>query len=508
MSIYDTIIKNGIICTASDTFKSDIGIKDGKISTLAESIDSSKGNIVIDAEEAYITPGGIDAHVHLREPMELFGVIADDFESGTRSAVAGGTTTIIAFASQNSESNDSPEDLARAVKLCISDAMSQKLYCDFALHLILYKVNKEIIDEQFQKLYEEVGVTSVKMYMTYPKLQLRDYDLMNVMYTARKNGITTMLHAENGDMIEWMIEKLEEQGKTDPYYHAVSRPSLIEGEATGRAIVISQSLDNPVLFVHVSAPSAINCIRKAQTKGLKIFAETCPQYCFLEAEDLRCIHSHDPFEGSKYVCSPPPREGKDDQDSVWKGLQNGTFTIVSSDHCPTLYGGEDGKRAAFKNGHNGEFKWIPNGIPGVETRMPLMFGNAVNGTKLSLERFVELHSTNPAKLYGLYPKKGSILPGISDADLVVWYPEGKYTGPSTISNNMLNHDCDYTPFEGYGINNWPRYTLVKGKVVYKEGEIINDNSGIGSYVKREKSKLAVPNNEWVSELRPKYLIDK
>lgn len=506
--LYDTVIKNGVICTASDTYKSDIGIKDGKIAVISQSIDASSLSEVIDAEGAFITPGAIDAHVHLREPLDLFGKVADDMHSGTRSAVSGGTTTIITFASQQETLYDRPEGLVESVKLCVDDALKDNnLYCDFATHLILFKVDKDQIDEQLARL-TDTGCTSVKMYMTYPKLQISDYNLMNAMYLTRKHGITTMLHAENGDMIRWMIEKLEDQGKTDPYYHAVSRPHIFEGELTNRAIVISQTMDTPILFVHVSAPSAIECIRGAQTKGLKVFAETCPQYVFLSSDDLRCIHAHDPFEGAKYVCSPPPREGKDDQAAVWNGLSNGTFTIVSSDHCPTVYGGDDGKKIAFAHGHKGEFKWIPNGMPGVSTRFPLMYEYGYKKGKITMQKLVELHCSNPAKLYGLYPQKGSLLPGVSDADLVIWYPEGKYTGPLKVTNDMLHHGCDYTPFEGYEITNWPRYTIVKGKVVYKEGDIISSSAGIGKYVKRGKSQMAIPNNEWVSEFRPDYLAEK
>lgn len=504
--IYDTVIKNGVICTASDTYKSDIAIANGKISLIAECIDVNSAIRTIDAQGAFITPGAIDAHVHLREPLDLFGKVADTMHTGTRSAVSGGTTTIITFASQQESLFDKSDGLVKSVELCVEDAMKDgDLYCDFATHLILYKIDKNLIDEQLNKLYNEIGCTSVKMYMTYPKLQISDYNLMHAMQATRKNGITTMLHAENGDMIKWMIESLEEQGKIEPYYHAVSRPEIFEGEATNRAIIISQTMDTPILFVHVSSPSAIDCIRKSQTKGLKIFAETCPQYLFLSSDDLRCIHSHDPFEGAKYVCSPPPREGKDDQLAIWNGLRNGTFTIMSSDHCPTVYNSEDGKKIAFANGHSGEFKWIPNGMPGVATRFPLMFEYGFMQAKISMEKLVELNCTNPAKLYGLYPQKGSLLPGISDADLVIWYPRDNYTGPSIINNDMLNHECDYTPFQNYKINNWPRYTFVKGQIVYKEGVIVESAAGIGQYVKRGKSQLATPNDEWVSEWRPTHV---
>lgn len=456
---------------------------------------------MIDAEGGYVTPGGIDAHVHLDEPLHRFGNVCDDFESGTRSAVAGGTTTIIMFAAQDT-SLSGPNALKDSAESCMNYAGSN-LYCDYALHLILASVDKDHLEEQLTRL-KAAGVTSVKMYMTYPKLQLSDYDLMTALYALRKAGITAMLHAENGDMIRWMTESLESQGLTDPYYHAVSRPSLIEGEATNRAIVISQTLDTPVLFVHVSAVEAMEAIRKAQTKGLAVFAETCPQYGLLTSEALKAVHHHDPFSGSKYLCSPPSRKDESDLEAIWLGMRNGTFTIVSSDHCPTRYEGDEGKRVAFANGHKGEFRWIPNGCPGVETRLPLAVSHGVDKNRLSWRKMVETHCTNPAKLYGLYPKKGSILPGMSDADLVIWYPAGSYQGPATIKNGNLKHNCDYTPFEDYALTNWPRFTIVKGKVVFQEGHVDLAHRGLGNYVKRNQSEMAVPENKWVSEWRPSY----
>ncbi|CUM64858.1 uncharacterized protein PRCAT00002473001 [Priceomyces carsonii] len=456
---------------------------------------------IIDAEGAIVTPGGVDAHVHLTEPLDLFGKISDDFEAGTRSAVAGGTTTIIAFASQD-PNDDGNDALLNSVNNC-KDHCSKNLYCDYGLHLIMFKIKKTNLEEQLIVLAEKGGVTSIKLYMTYPKLQLRDYDLMTALNIARKCGITVMLHAENGDMIQWMIDSLEEQGKTDPYFHAVSRPSIFEGEATNRAIVMSEALDAPLLFVHVSAPEAIKAIHNAQSRGLKIFAETCPQYILLKSADLKQIHCHDPFEGAKFLCSPPPRQNDEDLDIIWKALKDGIITIFSSDHCPTKYYSDDGKKVAFKNGHNGEFQWIPNGCPGVETRLSLIASYGVSNNRLSWQKLVELNCTNPAKLYGIYPKKGALIPGLSDADIVIWYPQNKLRDKIRVED--LHSNCDYTPFEGYDINNWPRYTIVKGKVVFKEGILTDIGDGNGTFLHRAKSQLASPRNKWISEWRPSYI---
>lgn len=520
MKLFDTLIKNGIIVTASDVYPADIAIKDGRIIQIGECINVDSARDVIDAEGAFITPGGIDAHVHVDEPLKLLGPVVDTMEDATKTSVTGGTTTIIAFATQNKE-YVGEDALSKSVKADVDLYATQNLYCDYALHLILFSVTKPSIkgssnlDKQLSKVYDDFGVSSVKVFMTYPGLQISDYDILTVMSATRKNGFTTMVHAENGDMVKWMIENLEDQGLTEPYYHGISRPTIVEGEATNRAIVLAQSLDTPVLFVHVSSPEAIDTIRAAQTKGLKVYAETCPQYALLSDSDTKCHHgtghseSSDPFIGAKNICSPPLRP-EQCQQAVWNGINNGTFTLIGSDHCAyNYYDKTSGKIDAFKNDKNGEFRYIPNGIPGVCTRMPLMFHSVLTGMISDMMTFVKLQCTNPAKLYGLYPKKGSILPGLSDADLVIWYPNSAepksyQKRPLTISNDILNQKCDYTPYEGLQIDNWPRYTLVKGKVVYREGEIVSD-SGIGSYVKRSKSSMCSPRNKWITEWQPKYV---
>lgn len=513
MTKYDLVIKNGIICTASDFYSADIAIVDGKICAIANCIEEELGCEIIDAEGGIITPGGIDAHVHVDEPMKLLGDVADTMEDATRSAVVGGTTTVIAFATQD-VSLTGPTALSDAVAMTTDLYSKQTLYCDYALHLILTKLEQDgigarsALDEQLSNLYEDQGVTSIKVFMTYPGLQMTDYNILNTMYATRKNGITTMIHAENGDMVKWMIESLEQQGLVEPYYHGVSRPTIVEGEATNRAVTLARTMDTPILFVHVSSPEAVEVIKKAQTMGLKVYAETCPQYVMLSDVDTKCHNDHgDKFIGAKNVCSPPLRE-EPTKECIWQGMNNGTFTIIGSDHCAYLYSEKSkGKHDAFKDGKNGEFKYIPNGMPGICTRMPLMFDYGFMRGKLnSLMKFVELQCTNPAKLYGCYPTKGALLPGSSDADLVIWYPNNNKqykTSPKVITNDLLQHACDYTPFEGYEIRNWPRYTIVRGKVIYKEGKVLHENAN-GGYIKRMKSSLCHPNNKWVTEWRPPY----
>ncbi|KAJ5463526.1 Hydantoinase/dihydropyrimidinase [Penicillium sp. IBT 31633x] len=483
-SKFDCVVLNGTVVTATDVGRYDIGIKNGKIHVLApaHALANVPASRVIDAEGAYVTPGGVDAHVHLAEP-ELFGKgkSIDDYTTGTRSAIAGGTTTIIAFAPQEKKDPSLLGVLDDAHKKAADNA-----YCDYSFHMIISNPTQQALDE-FPVLRER-GISSVKIYMTYESLQLRDKEILDVLFQARSYGITTMVHAENGDMLSWMTEKLEAQGLLAPKYHATSRPPLLEGEATNRAIALGQLIGTPILIVHVSSQEATNAIRDAQTRGLPVYGETCPQYLYLTRKNLDL----DGFEGAKCVCSPPPRDGPEDLEAIWRGLRNGTFTILSSDHCSFLYNNvEHGKKSAItEDAPLGRFRHIPNGCPGVETRLSLVF----SANRLRPERFVELTSTNPAKLYGLYPRKGALIPGVSDADLVIWYPK---LDPFPITNASLNHAADYTPFEGHEVSQWPRYTILRGEVVWdrNNGGVVG-SKGFGEFQHRTRSAFCEDQPPW------------
>jgi dihydropyrimidinase len=286
-----------------------------------------------------------------------------------------------------------------------------------------------------------------------------------------------MVHAENTDCIAWMIAQLEEAGKILPYYHAVSRPMLVEREATHRAISLSELVDVPILLVHVSGREAVEQIQWAQNRGMRLYAETCPQYLFLTEEDL----GHG-FEGAKCICSPSPRD-KANQQVIWDGLVNGVFQIFSSDHAPFRYDDPQGKQVA---GQNASFKYVPNGVPGIETRLPLLFSEGVGQGRLDLNQFVALTATNPAKLYGLYPRKGTIAIG-SDADLVIWDPYQTVT----ITNSMLHHNVDYTPYEGMKITGYPEVTISRGEIVWQQGELMA-TAGRGEFLPCGLSSLARP----------------
>jgi dihydropyrimidinase len=293
--------------------------------------------------------------------------------------------------------------------------------------------------------------------------------MLDVLAVAKAHGAIAMIHAENADCIEWLTKRLEAAGRTAPRFHAHSRPMLVEREATHRAIALAELVDTPILIVHVSGREAVEQIRWARAQGLAVFAETCPQYLFLTAEDLGL---DDSYQGAKCVCSPPPRD-KRNQDVIWQGLVDGTFTVFSSDHAPFRYDDPAGKKLG---GEEVAFRHIPNGIPGLETRLALLYSEGVLGGRITLPRFVELTATNPAKAYGLHPRKGTIAIG-SDADLVIWG-----AGERVIRNADLHHDVDYTPYEGMALQAWPALTLAGGEVVW-DGENFHPRAGRGRFLR-------------------------
>jgi dihydropyrimidinase len=305
------------------------------------------------------------------------------------------------------------------------------------------------------------GYSSFKLYMTYDDMKLNDRQILDLLALARKERAMTMIHAENADCIAWLTDRLLAAGHTAPKFHAASRPKLIEREATHRAISLAELVDLPVLLVHISGGEAVEQIRWAQGRGLRIYAETCPQYLFLTAADLEGPG----FEGAKCICSPPPRS-EADQDAIWTALQNGVFQVFSSDHAPFRYDAPDGKRIF---GDDAPFNRVPNGIPGIETRLPLLFSEGVMKGRIDINTFVALTSTNAAKIYGLYPRKGTIAIG-SDADIVIWNDRES----RVITNSMLHHNVDYTPYEGKHIGAWPEMTFSRGRAVWRDGKAIGE----------------------------------
>ena len=462
----DLTIKNAKACTSSDIFVCDIGIKNEQIVLLEKNISQTSKKIV-DAKGRYVLPGGIDGHCHIDQPMKDGSVCADTFESGTKSAVFGGTTTVIPFAVQYK--GDSLREVIKNYHAKASD----NCYVDYAFHTIIADANKKVLNQELPAIIKD-GYSHFKIYMTYDDLKLNDREILDVLSIANKEKAVVMIHAENHECISWLTEKLESEGKTHTKYHSNARPDIVEAEATNRAISLSRLTNTPILFVHISSKEAIDAIRIAQSKGFKILAETCPQYLFLTKDQL----DQDDFEGAKFVCSPPPRT-KEDQNEVWKAIQNGTFDVFSSDHCPFYFKGKKGKDLM---GTKASFSKIPNGIPGLETRLSLLFSEGVLKNKISINKFVEITSLKPAKIYGLYPRKGSISVG-ADADLVIWDTNLE----KTIKNKDLNHSVDYTPYEGIKVQAWPNTTICRGSIVVEEGKLKLDK-GHGKFLKSDISE--------------------
>ncbi len=458
---FDLVIRHADVATASDRFTCDIGVRDGVITALARRL--PEGRREIDAAGRLVLPGGVDAHCHLDQPMPDGMRMADDFITGTRSAACGGTTTVIPFAAQAKG-----ESLAAAVADYHRRAEG-KAAIDYAFHLIVSDPTPAVLGDELPRLIAQ-GYTSFKIYMTYDDLKLNDRQILDVLDVARQHRALVMVHAENADCIGWLTDRLTAAGHTAPRYHAMSRPSAVEREATHRAITFAELVDVPILIVHVSGREAIEQIRWAHGQGLRIYAETCPQYLYLTADDLG-LDDHG-YHGAKCVCSPPPRDAQN-RDVVWNGIADGLFSVFSSDHAPFRYDDPHGKKL---HGQEQPFQYIPNGIPGLETRLPLLFSGGVMSGLIDVHRFVALTATEPAKLYGLYPRKGTIAVG-ADADLVLWDTERRVT----IRNRDLHHAVDYTPYEGTEVQGWPVLTIAAGKVVCDNGQFVGE-PGAGRFL--------------------------
>ncbi|HSF93959.1 MAG TPA: dihydropyrimidinase [Thermohalobaculum sp.] len=463
MPEFDLAVRGGTIATAADRYAAEIGVRDGRIVAISERVGEAADEI--DASGLLVLPGGIDAHVHLSQPSGEGVVMADDFASGTRAAAAGGNTTVLPFALQQKG-----QSLREAVKAYHAEAEG-KCHVDVSFHLIITDPTPQVLGQELPALVKD-GYTSFKVFMTYDDMMLNDAELLKVFEVARRERAMVMIHAEGHDAIRHMARKLEEAGNTAPYYHALARPELVEREATHRAISHAELIDVPLVIVHVSGREAMEQVRWARQRGLKVYGETCPQYIALTADDLKGLNMD--FEGAKYVCSPPPRDAAS-QAAIWEGLRDGTFDIFSSDHCPFRFDDVKGKD---RPGARTSFKWVPNGIPGVETRLPILFSEGVSKGRIPLERFVALTATNPARLYGIYPRKGTIAIG-SDADLTLWDANRR----ETVRQEILHHGSDYTPYEGMEVTGWPVTTILRGQVVARDGAIVGD-PGRGRHIAR------------------------
>ncbi len=451
---FDLVISGGAIATAADVVKADIGISNGRVVAIAERL--SGGTRRIDAGGRLVLPGGIDAHCHLDQPQApgLAGngaVMADGFRTGSISAVFGGTTTIVPFCVQHR---------GQSVTAAVDDyhlrAHGQTVI-DYAFHLIVSDPTPAVLGQELPALIRR-GHTSLKVYMTYEAMYLSDRQILDVFATARDERAIVMIHAENHEIITWLAERLEAQSRMAPSQHAVSRPLLVEREATHRAVTLAEVAGVPLVVVHISGGEPLEEVRRARARGLTVIAETCPQYLLLTADDLEAPD----MEGAKAMCSPPPRDTAA-QAALWRGIEDGTVDIINSDHAPYRFD-RDGKLRA---GMNAPFRKVANGIPGLETRLPLLFSEGVVKGRIDLPRFVALTATNNAKFYGLHPRKGTIAVG-ADADIAIWDPEKRVT----IRNENLHHNVDYTPFEGMEVQGWPQTMLSRGRVVVDDGKLL------------------------------------
>jgi dihydropyrimidinase len=454
-----TLIKNGTVVTATDQYKGDVLVEDEKIALIGTSLDdvAHRADKVIDASGKYVLPGGIDVHTHLDMP---FGgaTSADDFETGTRAAAFGGTTSIVDFAIQYRG-----QTLHDAWEAWIKKAEG-KAVVDYGFHMIITDLNDQVEGEMDALVRQ--GIASFKLFMAYPGVfMLDDASIFKALLRTGKNGGTICMHAENGGVIDVLVKRALAEGKTAPKYHALTRPARAEAEATHRAIALAEIADVPIYIVHLSAAEALEMVTEARDRGLPAFAETCPQYLFLSYDN----YEEPDFGGSKYVMSPPLRD-KAKQDQLWRGLAFNDLQAIATDHCPFCM-------KEKRLGQN-DFSKIPNGAPGIETRMSLVYDGGVRTGRISLNRFVELTSTSPAKIFGLFPRKGTIAPG-SDADIVVFDPNRTIT----LSAKTLHMNVDYSPYEGRQVTGATDTVLSRGRLVIEDGKFVG-HAGAGSFIKR------------------------
>jgi dihydropyrimidinase len=462
-----TLVKNGTVVTAGDRYDADIYIDKGTVTLIGQGL-NLPADTIVDASGKLVMPGGIDVHTHLDMP---FGgtTSADDFESGTIAAAHGGTTTVVDFAIQNFG-----EGLFPAFEGWMKKAEGRAAI-DYAFHMIVRELTSQV-SVDMDKLTRHEGVTSFKLFMAYPGVfQVDDATIFRALLKTKENGGLVCMHAENGGVIDELVKDALRKGQTAPKYHALTRPTRAEGEATGRAIALAEMAGVPIYIVHLSCSDALEKVKQARNMGLPAYAETCPQYLFLSYDD----YEKPGFEGAKYVMSPPLRE-KWNQEALWKGLQKNDLQVVSTDHCPFCMN-EPPQKQIGKD----DFSKIPNGAPGIETRLLLLW-EGVRAGKIDVHKFVEITSANPARMFGLWPRKGTVAVG-SDGDLVVWDPDKELT----LAAKTLHMRVDYNPYEGRVMKGAPAVVISRGDVIVDHGEF-KGRPGRGQFVKRQAGRPLVP----------------
>jgi dihydropyrimidinase len=460
-----TLISNGTVVTAAGSYLADVLVDGERIAQVGANLAGAvAADETIDATGKYVIPGGIDVHTHMKLPFG--GTFAkDDFETGTRAAAFGGTTSIVDFAVQ-SRGKTLREGLDAWHAMAEGNAV-----LDYGFHMIMSDVNDESLKEMDQLVAE--GIPDFKLFTAYPGVFYSDdASIFRAMQQTTKNGGLILMHAENGPAIDIVAAQLVHEGKTDPYYHGVARYPVFEGEATNRVIRLAEAAGAPVYIVHLSVIDALHAVREARDRGTAAFAETCPQYLFLSLDDMA-----DGFNGAKFVCSPPLREKDPNWQELWTGLRKNDLQVVSTDHCPFDFHGQ-------KELGRGDFRKIPNGLPGVEDRLDLLHDGGVVTGRISKERWVEIVSTEPARLFGMYPRKGAIAVG-SDADIVVYDP----ARTRTISAKSHHMAVDYSCYEGRAVQGASDVVMSRGAVVVRDGEFTG-RKGAGRFVKRSTADYA------------------
>lgn len=456
----DLVIKNGTIVTATESYQADIGVDAEMIALIGRNL---SGNEVIDASGMYVMPGGVDPHTHMELPF-MGSVSADDFRTGTIAAACGGTTTIIDFAIQGAG-----QTLREALDIWLEKAEG-KASIDYGMHVAIGDMDDERMAEMGDMV--DIGVSSFKVFMAYKgSFMVDDETLFRSLLRAKEIGGLISVHAENGDVLNYLINKHVAEGKKEPIWHALSHPPEAEAEATHRAVVMAGMTDAPLYVVHMTCAAALEALKAGRAQGFRVYGETCPQYLMFSMEK----YEEPDFEGAKYVMSPPLRE-KGNPEALWKGLASGDLQSVGTDHCPFNFVGQ-------KDMGKDDFSKIPNGMPGVETRLPLMYHFGVNEGRFSINRFVELISTGPARLFGLLPRKGTIAIG-ADADVVIWDPSKE----CQLTQENLHMNVDHSPYEDITVKGYPALVLQRGKVIVKDNEFVGE-VGAGQFLKRNPPRL-------------------